>query len=86
MAVNPYADLASKKVCRAARVDLFGQAGGNLLCFYSLSPSGRVGHGGLTQTNESPVNPGRFKVPAGYRRVQMLIEIWMKHVETKKEA
>ena len=26
-----------------------------------LSATGRVGHGGLTQTNGSPENPGRFK-------------------------
>lgn len=27
-----------------------------------------------------------FKVPADYRRVQTLMELWMKHVETKKET
>jgi len=37
-----------------------------------LSSLERIGHGGLTQTTESPVNPRRFKVPARDQRVGLM--------------
>jgi len=40
----------------ATGVQLYGGVGTGV-----LSPTGRVGHGGLTQTNRSPEFPGRFR-------------------------